>query len=204
MSERKLSRRDLVSAFIRYLLGFQVSWNYERMQALGFCYSMVPVLKRLYPNRDDLAQALKRHLSFFNTNPIVGGPAILGSAIGMEEAGSPSSAEGVKVSLMGPLAGVGDTLVWALYNSILFTIGASLALQGNVAGPLLVIVLVAIPYTLARWWQFWWAYTQGRNLAVSLARGMLTRLTDAAMILGLKLTRFRGQVEAYATTPSCG
>lgn len=184
-ADRKLTRGDLLSSFWRYLMSFQISWNYERMQALGFCYAMVPILKRLFPSRDELAAALKRHLAFFNTNPVVGAPLILGSAAAMEEAGAPASAEGVKVSLMGPLAGVGDTLVWALYNSIIFTIGASLALQGSMAGPILVIFLVAVPYTLVRYWQFMWAYAQGRQLATSLAGGTIARLTEGAMILGL-------------------
>jgi len=103
----------------------------------------------------------------------------------MEEAGAPASAEGVKIALMGPLAGVGDTIIWALYNSIIFTIGASLALQQNVLGPIFVIVFVAIPYTVARYWQFMWAYSQGRSLATSLASGALERVTEGATILGL-------------------
>jgi mannose/fructose/N-acetylgalactosamine-specific phosphotransferase system component IID len=103
----------------------------------------------------------------------------------MEEAGAPASAEGVKIALMGPLAGVGDTIIWALYNSIIFTIGASLALQQNVLGPIFVIVFVAIPYTVARYWQFMWAYSQGRQLATSLASGALERVTEGATILGL-------------------
>ena len=103
----------------------------------------------------------------------------------MEEAGAPASAEGVKIALMGPLAGVGDTIIWALYNSIIFTIGASLALQQNILGPIFVIVMVAIPYTVARYWQFMWAYGQGRALATSLASGALERVTEGATVLGL-------------------
>ncbi len=181
----KLDRSDLRAAFWRYFWSFQISWNYERMQALGFAYAMEPVLRKLFPDKEEYAAALARHLVFFNTNPVVGAPLILGSAIAMEEAGAPASAEGVKVALMGPLAGVGDTIVWALYNSIIFTIGASLALQQNILGPLFVIVMVAIPYTLVRWWQFFWAYDQGKTLATSLASGALERVTEGATVLGL-------------------
>ena len=181
----KLDRSDLVAAFWRYFWSFQISWNYERMQALGFAYAMEPVLRKLFPNREDYTKALQRHLVFFNTNPVIGAPLILGSAIAMEEAGAPASAEGVKVALMGPLAGVGDTLVWALYNSIIFTIGAGLALQQNILGPIFVIVMVALPYTAVRWWQFFWAYDQGKALANRLASGALERVTDGAMVLGM-------------------
>ena len=181
----KLERRDLLASFWRYFWSFQISWNYERMQALGFAYAMEPVLRKLFPNDADYEAPLERHLVFFNTNPVVGAPLIIGSAIAMEEAGAPASAEGVKIALMGPLAGVGDTIIWALYNSIIFTIGASLALQQNVLGPIFVIVFVAIPYTVARYWQFMWAYSQGRSLATSLASGALERVTEGATILGL-------------------
>lgn len=181
----KLERRDLLASFWRYFWSFQISWNYERMQALGFAYAMEPVLRKLFPNDADYEAALERHLVFFNTNPVVGAPLIIGSAIAMEEAGAPASAEGVKIALMGPLAGVGDTIIWALYNSIIFTIGASLALQQNVLGPIFVIVMVSIPYTVARYWQFMWAYSQGRTLASSLASGALERVTEGATILGL-------------------
>ena len=181
----RLERSDLLASFWRYFWSFQISWNYERMQALGFAYAMEPVLRKLFPEEADYEEALARHLVFFNTNPVVGAPLIIGSAIAMEEAGAPASAEGVKVALMGPLAGVGDTIIWALYNSIIFTIGASLALQHNILGPIFVVVMVAVPYTVVRYWQFMWAYGQGKALATSLASGMLERVTEGATILGL-------------------
>jgi mannose/fructose/N-acetylgalactosamine-specific phosphotransferase system component IID len=180
-----LDARDLRRAFWRYFWSFQISWNYERMQALGFAYAMEPVLRKLFPDNADYAAALQRHLVFFNTNPVVGAPLILGSAIAMEEAGAPASAEGVKVALMGPLAGVGDTIIWALYNSIIFTIGSAWALQGRIIGPIFVIVFVAVPYTVVRWWQFFTAYRQGRRLVTDLAGGAIERLTEGATVFGL-------------------
>jgi mannose/fructose/N-acetylgalactosamine-specific phosphotransferase system component IID len=180
-----LDARDLRRAFWRYFWSFQISWNYERMQALGFAYAMEPVLRKLFPDNAAYSAALQRHLVFFNTNPVVGAPLILGSAIAMEEAGAPASAEGVKVALMGPLAGVGDTIIWALYNSIIFTIGSAWALDGRIIGPIFVIVMVSIPYTIARWWQFFSAYRQGRRLVTNLATGAIERLTEGATVFGL-------------------
>lgn len=180
-----LERSDLRRAFWRYFWSFQISWNYERMQALGFAYAMEPVLRKLFPDNDAYSAALQRHLVFFNTNPVIGAPLIIGSAIAMEEAGAPASADGVKVALMGPLAGVGDTIIWALYNSIIFTIGSAWALQGRIIGPIFVVVMVAIPYTLVRWWQFFTAYRQGRKLVTELATGAIERLTEGATVFGL-------------------
>lgn len=176
---------DLARSFWRFILTFQISWNYERMQGLGFAYAMEPVLRRIYPDDERYRDGLVRHLQFFNSAPVVGAPLILGSAIALEESGSPTSADGVKVAMMGPLAGIGDTLTFAIYNSIVFTIGASLALDGNALGPILVAVLVLVPYLLVRRWQFYLAYRQGMRLAAKLAGGALSRFSDAATVLGL-------------------
>lgn len=82
--EKKLTPADIRGVFIRSNL-FQGSWNFERMQALGFCFSMVPAIRRLYPeNSEERKQAIKRHLEFFNTQPFVAAP-ILGVTLAMEE-----------------------------------------------------------------------------------------------------------------------
>jgi mannose/fructose/N-acetylgalactosamine-specific phosphotransferase system component IID len=146
---------------------------------------MEPVLRRLHPNKDNYAAALQRHLVFFNTSPVVGAPLIVGSAISMEEAGAPASAEGIKVGLMGPMAGIGDTLTYALYNSIIFTIAASFALDGNWIGPVLAVLFIAIPYFLVRRWQFYWAYNRGRSIAADIGRGLLDKITMGSTIFGL-------------------
>jgi mannose PTS system EIID component len=184
--EKKLSRSDLMKAFWRYIWLFQCGWNYERMQSVGYCYSMIPILKKLHPDTEDFKEAFITNLNFFNTNPVVGAPLIIGAHIALEEAGaSLETTEGLKVGLMGPLAGVGDTLVWALYNSIIFSIGASMALGGSVLGPILVLVLVFFPYLAVRYWQFFWAYNQGTNLVAQLGGGVIARITEFATLVGL-------------------
>ena len=180
-----LRKSDLRRSFWRFFWSFEISWNYERMQALGFAYAMEPVLRRLYPEKDAYAAALQRHLVFFNTSPVVGAPLIVGSAISMEEANAPASAEGIKVGLMGPMAGIGDTLTYALYNSIIFTIAASFALQGNFFGPIFALIFIAIPYFLVRRWQFFWAYNRGKAIAADIGRGLLDKITMGSTVFGL-------------------
>jgi mannose/fructose/N-acetylgalactosamine-specific phosphotransferase system component IID len=185
-AERKLTRSDLMAAFWRYIFFFQCGWNYERMQSVGYCYTMIPILKKLHPDPEDFKEAFLTNLNFFNTNPVVGAPLIIGGHIALEEAGAPlETTEGFKVGLMGPLAGVGDTLVWALYNSIIFSIGASMALGGSALGPILVILLVFFPYLGVRYWQFFWAYRQGANLVASLGGGVIARVTEFCTLVGL-------------------
>lgn len=180
-----LTKRALWRAFWRYFWSFQISWNYERMQALGFCWAMTPALRELHPDEHDFRDAMQRHLVFFNTSPIVGGPLILGTTIAMEESGSKASADGVKVAMMGPMAGIGDTITFALYNSIIFTICANWAIQGKAIGPIIAAVLVLVPYFLVRRWQFAWGYKQGKNLATRIKTGALEKVNEGATILGL-------------------
>lgn len=180
-----LSKRALSRAFWRYFWSFQISWNYERMQAFGFCWAMTPALRELHPDEKTFRESMQRHLVFFNTSPIIGGPLILGTSIAMEESGSKTSADGVKVAMMGPMAGIGDTITFALYNSIIFTIAANWAIQGRVLGPIFAAVLVLVPYFLVRRWQFSWGYKQGKNLATRMKTGALEKVNEGATILGL-------------------
>jgi PTS system mannose-specific IID component len=182
----KLTRADLWKAFWRFEFLSQSGWNYERMQSVGYCAAILPILRKTRPDPEEFKEAFITNLNFFNTNPVVGMPLILGAHAALEEAGaSLETTEGLKVGLMGPLAGVGDTLVWALYNSIIFSIGSVMALQGNIVGPFLVMLLILVPYFLVKYWQFFWAYNQGTHLIGRLGGGAIMRLTEAATLVGL-------------------
>ena len=116
----------------------QGSWNYERMQNLGWAYSLIPAIKKLYTNKEDQAAALKRHLEFFNTHPYVAAP-IMGVTLALEEEKAngtdieDAAIQGVKIGMMGPLAGIGDPVFWFTVRPILGALGASLAQAGNIA-----------------------------------------------------------------------
>lgn len=186
MAEKKLTRADLMSAFWRYFWTFQFGWNYERMQSVGYCFAMIPILKKTRPDLEEFKEAFLTNLNFFNTNPLIGAPLIIGAHIALEEAGaSLETTEGLKVGLMGPLAGVGDSLAWALYNSIVFSIGSVMALEGNIMGPILTALLIFFPYLAVRYWQFFWAYNQGTNLIARLGSGAIQRITELATFVGL-------------------
>ena len=117
-----ITRKELMSAFWRSFT-MQASWNYEKMMAGGFVFAMIPALKKIYPNKDDLAKALKRHLEIFNTTPQIS-TFILGLAISMEEENAKNpdfptaTINSVKTSLMGPLAGIGDSFFWGTFRII--------------------------------------------------------------------------------------
>jgi mannose/fructose/N-acetylgalactosamine-specific phosphotransferase system component IID len=186
MATKKLTRKDLMAAFWRYIWMSQCGWNYERMQSVGYCYSMLPIFKKTRPGKEEFKEAFITNLNFYNTNPVVGTPLIMGAHVALEEAGaSLDTTEGLKVGLMGPLAGVGDTLVWAIYNSIIFSIGSIMALGGNAFGPIFVMIFIFFPYMAVRYWQYMWAYNQGTNLLSSLGGGAIARITELATIVGL-------------------
>ncbi|MGL9773543.1 MAG: PTS mannose transporter subunit IID [Sodalis sp. (in: enterobacteria)] len=188
--QKKLTPGDVRGVFIRSNL-FQGSWNFERMQALGFCFSMVPVIRRLYPeNNDDRKQAIKRHLEFFNTHPYVAAP-VLGVTMAMEEQranGAPiddAAINGIKVGLMGPLAGVGDPIFWGTVRPVFAALGAGIAMSGSLLGPLLFFVLFNLVRLATRYYGVAYGYRKGVNIVNDMGGGFLQKLTEGASILGL-------------------
>jgi len=189
-NHKKLTKGDLRSMYMRstFLLG---SFNFERMQSMGFCVTMMPAIKRLYSKKEDQAAALKRHLEFFNTQPWIGS-AIMGVTAAMEEEranGAPiddGAISGVKVGLMGPLAGVGDPIYWGTARIILAALGASLALEnGNILGPILFFVGINLIRVITRWYSMQYGYQKGTEIVQDMEGGQLQKLTTGASILGL-------------------
>lgn len=189
-NHKKLTKGDLRSMYMRstFLLG---SFNFERMQSMGFCVTMIPAIKRLYSKKEDQAAALKRHLEFFNTQPWIGS-AIMGVTAAMEEEranGAPiddGAISGVKVGLMGPLAGVGDPIYWGTARIILAALGASLALEnGNILGPILFFVGINLIRVITRWYSMQYGYQKGTEIVQDMEGGQLQKLTTGASILGL-------------------
>ncbi|MGT3244387.1 PTS system mannose/fructose/sorbose family transporter subunit IID [Yersinia enterocolitica] len=186
---KRLTRSDLFKMFLRSNLQ-QASFNYERIHGLGFCYDMVPAIKRLYPLKEDQIAALKRHLVFFNTTPAVCGP-VIGVTAAMEEARAngadidEGAINSLKVGLMGPLAGVGDPLIWGTLRPITAALGASLALNGNVLGPILFFLSFNSARLALKWFGLQYGFTKGINIVKDLGGNVLQKLTEGASILGL-------------------
>ncbi|HIA0701065.1 TPA: PTS system mannose/fructose/sorbose family transporter subunit IID [Salmonella enterica subsp. enterica] len=185
-----ITAKDLRRVFWR---SFQMefSWNYERQMNLAFVYALIPVLKKLYPNKVELSAALKRHMVFFNTTPHLV-TMILGIVIAMEEkySRSPdigsSSIENVKASLMGPLAGIGDSFFWGTLRLVATGVGTSLALQGNILGPILFLLIFNIPHITARYICTRLGYFLGTGVLQRIQKsGMMEGLTFGASIIGL-------------------
>ncbi len=185
----KLSKKDRISVWWRSTF-IQGSWNYERMQNGGWAYAMIPAIKRLYKTKEDRSAALKRHLEFFNTHPYVASP-ILGVTLALEEEranGAPVddvAIQGVKVGMMGPLAGIGDPVFWFTVKPILGALAASLAMTGNILGPILYFVLWNLIRMGFTWYTQEFGYKAGSKITDDLSGGLLRDITKGASILGM-------------------
>lgn len=185
-----LTRGDVQRSFWLWTFFSHANYNYERLQGTGFAHAMTPIIRKLYQDPEEIKAALKRHLVFFNTEPNVGG-VIHGAVIAMEEERAngaeidDDAINSVKSGLMGPLAGVGDSINQGTITPILLTIGISLAGSGNVLGPILYFVLeMAIVLSLG---YFMWmqGYERGREGVLTILRsGVLDRVIMGAAVLG--------------------
>ena len=190
MTEKlQLSKSDRKKVWWRSQF-LQGSWNYERMQNLGWAYSLIPALKKLYTKKEDQAAALERHLEFFNTHPYVAAP-IMGVTLALEEERAngveidDAAIQGVKIGMMGPLAGIGDPVFWFTVRPILGALGASLAASGNIVGPLLFFFGWNAIRMAFLWYTQEFGYKAGSEITKDMSGGILKDITKGASILGM-------------------
>lgn len=190
---RKLTKQDINKSMWIYYLGAELSNSYERLQSLVFCASMTPILKKLYSTDEELSAALKRHLVFFNTEGTFGA-IIQGIAISMEEQRAngegvtDEAITGIKTGLMGPIAGMGDAIVWAAIMPIIISIFLPFASNGSAIGGVLPLILypavtVAIAYGLIQN-----GYKLGKRSVISLLHGgKMKSIIFTANVIGLTM-----------------
>ena len=190
MAEKiQLSKSDRQKVWWRSQF-LQGSWNYERMQNLGWAYSLIPAIKKLYTKKEDQAAALERHLEFFNTHPYVAAP-IMGVTLALEEERAngteidDAAIQGVKIGMMGPLAGIGDPVFWFTVRPILGALGASLAASGNIIGPLLFFFGWNAIRMAFLWYTQEFGYKAGSEITKDMSGGILKDITKGASILGM-------------------
>lgn len=186
----KLSKKDVRHAYSMWRWFAFACYNFEGLMSMGFAQSIWKIMRKLYPDENRFKNEMKRHFAFFNTEPHVG-CVIHGVTIAMEEQranGAPVTGEAisaVKTGLMGPLAGIGDTITQGITTPIVLAIGVSMALEGNIMGPIVFIVLnsallIGMSYGL---WMY--GYRLG-SMAVErlIAGGLMQQLMIAAGTLG--------------------
>ncbi|HEY6057258.1 MAG TPA: PTS system mannose/fructose/sorbose family transporter subunit IID [Candidatus Limnocylindrales bacterium] len=201
----KVTRRDLLRSWVLWTFFSHANYNYERLQATAFAHAMTPIIRRLYHTKDETRAALQRHLVFFNTEPNVGG-VIHGAVIAMEEQRANGATHidddainSVKTGLMGPLAGIGDTISQGTITPLLLAIGIGITgvtvtsgtppdvsgLSGNPLGAIVFIVLEVAAMLAIAYVAYTQGYYRGRTFVTDTLRsGVLDRMISGATVLG--------------------
>lgn len=189
---KKLNKKDLHRLFLRSLT-IMGSWNYERQMNMGYMYGMSSVLDKLYEDDpEEKEKAYHRHMEFFNCTPQMAS-FLMGITASMEEQHAnnkdefdPHSISLLKTTLMGPLSGIGDSFYQGTLRVITFGIGLAFAQQGNILGPILAVILFAIPSLYMAYKGTMLGYQGGNKYLAKISdEGLMDRVMDGANRIGL-------------------
>ncbi|WP_367271662.1 PTS system mannose/fructose/sorbose family transporter subunit IID [uncultured Eubacterium sp.] len=183
----QVTQKDLNRTAARYNFMACNIFNYESQQGPAVAWAMAPVLRKIYKNDEEYKAALNNHFNYYNSTTVMSS-MILGATLAIEEKDGIQAKETVqslKTSLMGPFAGVGDTLVWVLWPTIIGSISGYMAQQGNPLGAI-VWLICNIIFWFVKCKFFKVGYTSGTKLITNLG-SKLSAFTEAASIMGLSV-----------------
>ncbi|PMC58968.1 PTS fructose transporter subunit IID [Dolosicoccus paucivorans] len=182
---QKLTKSERRNAAWRSSLIGSNNVNYGTLQGTGYAWAMAKVLRKVYSNDEEYKEAMRMEYEYFNITPYMM-PLVVGADLAMQEQEGIESLEAVrsiKTSLMGPLSGIGDSLLWVLFPTIMGSIAGYMALEGNPLGAIIWIIL-----NLGLVWMriklFDLGYSSGMRLITDLS-DRLNAITEAASIMGL-------------------
>ncbi|MGY3725689.1 PTS system, N-acetylgalactosamine-specific IID component [Granulicatella balaenopterae] len=162
----------------------QGSFNFERMQAAGWLYSILPGLEKIHTDKDDLAASMSHNLEFFNTHPFLV-TFVMGIVLSLEQGKADiQTIRAVRVAAMGPLGGIGDALFWFTLVPITAGLSANLALDGNIIAPFLFLAIFNGAQFALRFWLMHWSYRVGTD-AIGLLTANAKEFTRSASLLGV-------------------
>lgn len=207
-TEKALSKGELNRAWWIWTFFNLSAFSMERMQAPAFVYMMAPIIRRLYGgNPEEVKSALKRHMVFFNTEPQTGVIAH-GVTIAIEQqraSGAPVNDEminGIKAGIMGPMAGIGDSMIPGTLIPILLAVGISLSQgTGSPIGPIFYIIAYPLIILLISHYLFMFGYRYGMSSMRELAEAGFKRITSSFAVLGLIVAGAIGASIITLTTP---
>ncbi len=165
-------------------LNLQGSFNYERMQAAGWLYCILPGLEKIHTDKDDLSTSMQHNLEFFNTHPFLV-TFVMGIVLSLEQQKADiNTIRAVRVAAMGPLGGIGDALFWFTLVPITAGITANMAINGSIAGPILFLLIFNIVQMALRFFLMNWSYELGSK-AIEILTANAKEFTRAASMLGV-------------------
>ena len=169
----------------------QSSWSFDKMMAYGYMYAIEKPLRKIYPNDDDYYAALKRHTETFNITPHVS-PFLMGLGVAMEEQNAKSedfdaeSVNNVKVGLMGPLSGIGDSFFWGTFRVIAAGIGIGIAQSGSILGALVYFLIYTAIHFITKILAGKYGYKLGASFLENASENhTMEKLSYGASILGM-------------------
>lgn len=180
---KKLSKKVLNKMVWRSLF-LQASFNYERMQAAGWLYGILPGLEEIHKNKEDLSASMKHNLDFFNTHPFLV-TFVMGIVLSLEQQKADiNTIRAVRVAAMGPLGGIGDAIFWFTLVPITAGITANMALQKNIVAPFIFLIIFNLVQFAIRYWLMYWSYDLGTK-AIEVLTKNAKEFTHAASMLGV-------------------
>jgi PTS system mannose-specific IID component len=203
-----LTSKDLKKSWLTWLFNNQACYNYERMMGIGFLHSMVPIAKKLY--KDDIdkqREMLNKHTGFFNCEPCFASP-IVGLTVAMEEQKAQGAeidedaVTSVKSGLMGPLSGIGDTVIQGVIVPLILAFAIDLAKSGNVASPIIYsLIMIAVVFGIS-YTGFMIGYKKGSDAILKmLENGIVNKIISGANIMGCMVL---GALVANYVSMKCG
>lgn len=179
----ELTRSDINKMAWRSLL-LQASFNYERMQASGWLYGLLPALKKIHTNKSDLSKSMTGHMGFLNTHPFLV-TFVMGIVLAMERSKQNiNSIQSTKIAVAAPLGGIGDAMFWLTLLPICGGIGADLALQGSIMGAVFFMLMFNIPHFALRFGLAHYAYRMG-VAAIPVIKANTQKVSHAASMVGM-------------------
>lgn len=185
MSNQVLEKKDLRNAAYRYISCAIATYGYEMQLAPSVVYALAPALRKIYPNDEDYIKSLDNHFKYYNCMPWLS-KILLGASLAIEDTqglDGLGAVQDLKVGLMGPLSGIGDTIGWVMIPTIFGSIAAYMAVEGSMVGLAIWLIINAI---------FWFirvhlvevGYYQGVRIITQFG-DKINAFTEAASILGL-------------------
>lgn len=189
-SQQILTKKDINNAWRTWWLYAEVQSNNVVFQGLSHMLSLMDSLRKLYPDDDDYREALKRNSQFYNTEGTIGA-VVNGMTLSMEE--ERATGENVpdevmysmRTALMGPMAGIGDSLVWGTCKTISLSIATTFALSGNLLAVPVALMFPLVTYYIGRW-LYGLGYDLGRTAVMNMLKsGIMDKIIMACGMLGL-------------------
>ncbi|WP_300381046.1 PTS system mannose/fructose/sorbose family transporter subunit IID [Clostridium sp.] len=180
---KQLDKKTLNKMVWRSLF-LQASFNFERMQAAGWLFGILPGLEKIHTDKDDLSKSMKHNLEFFNTHPFLV-TFVMGIILSLEQQKADTNTiRAVRVAAMGPLGGIGDAIFWFTLVPITAGITANMAISGSLAGPILFLLIFNVVQFGIRYWLMHWSYNLGSK-AIDILTQNAKEFTRSASMLGV-------------------